>query len=94
MPRGTRRLQINRQQKHILLLALFLLKHLHGEARPPKRQVLNFIDLRHLIQIRNEDRRTTAKTKIFSYFCLFSIPTGSTASSARKTLHTKSIRRI
>src|SRR2546430_1137925 len=60
MSRGTRRLQVNRQQKHILLLALFLLKYQHGNTRPAKRQVLNLIDLHHLIQIRDEDRRRVA----------------------------------
>jgi len=60
MPRGTRNLQINRQQKHILLLALFLLKHAQGKVRPLKRQVISFIDIKNLILIREEDRRTVA----------------------------------
>lgn len=58
MPIRTRRIQVTRQQKHILLLALFLIKHQHGGARPSKQQVLNFIDLHCLIAIRAEDRKT------------------------------------
>jgi hypothetical protein len=53
----TRRVQINRQQKHILLLALFLLKYKHGKAQPEKRHVLQFIDFKNLIAIRDEDRQ-------------------------------------
>ena len=60
MPRGTRKLQINRQQKNILLLALFLLKHAHGKAQPLKRHVIAFIDTKNLIIVRPEDRRTVA----------------------------------
>jgi restriction endonuclease Mrr len=60
MPRGTRKLQINRQQKHILLLALFLLKYAHGKPHPLKRHVIGFIDTKNLITIRPEDRKIVA----------------------------------
>ncbi|HWB60045.1 MAG TPA: hypothetical protein VG733_11175 [Chthoniobacteraceae bacterium] len=60
MPRGTRKLQINRQQKHILLLALFLLKHAHRKIYPLKRDVIGFIDSKNLMLIRDEDRKKVA----------------------------------
>ena len=46
------RLQVNRQQEHILLLALFMLKHKVKKDSPPKKQVLGFIRIRGLIQVR------------------------------------------
>ncbi len=58
--RGTRQLQVNRQQKHILLLALFLLKHAHSKPRPLKGRVINFIEANRLLIIRPEDRRVVA----------------------------------
>jgi hypothetical protein len=60
MPRGIRKLQINRQQKHVLLLALFLLKYAHGKPYPLKRHVIGFIDTKNLIIIRPEDRKIVA----------------------------------
>ena len=55
-----RKLQINRQQKHILLLVLFLLKYAHGKPHPLKRHVIGFIDTKNLITIRPEDRKIVA----------------------------------
>lgn len=57
MAREPRKLQITRQQQHVLLLALFLLKHILHQPRPEKRQVINFIRIRKLILIREEDRQ-------------------------------------
>jgi hypothetical protein len=57
MARGPRNIKITRQQKHILLLALFLLRHEHNQPRPEKRQVLNYIRLHNLIHLRDEDRQ-------------------------------------
>ena len=44
-----------KQQRRVLLLALYLLKHRYNEANPPKRQVLNFISLRHLMHVPADD---------------------------------------
>lgn len=60
MRKGPRKLQINRQQKHILLLALFLLKYAHSKPHPLKRHVLSFIDTKNLILIGPEDRKIVA----------------------------------
>lgn len=44
-----------KQQRRVLLLALCLLKHRYNVANPPKRQVLNFISLRHLMHVPADD---------------------------------------
>jgi hypothetical protein len=39
----------------VLLLALYILKNVYGVDRPPKKQVLNFISLRHLMHVPADD---------------------------------------
>ena len=57
MLKRTRTVQRTRQQKHILLLALFLLKHDQKMSSPERRYVTKFIGFRNLITIREEDRK-------------------------------------
>lgn len=60
MPRGTRRIQVARQQQHILLLALFLLKHEQKRRYPEKDDVVRFIAARNLIAISAGDREAVS----------------------------------
>ena len=55
MARGPRKLKISRQQENVVLLAIFCLKYDHSQDRPKKRQVLNYVKLKKLIQIREDD---------------------------------------
>lgn len=60
MSKGSRRVQVNRQQKSILLLALFLLKYKNKRNAPPKNDVLRFIERQNLMAISDSDfERTT-----------------------------------
>jgi hypothetical protein len=40
-----------RQQRRIILLALYLLKRIYCAERPSKKQVLNFVSLKRLMHI-------------------------------------------
>jgi len=44
-----------KQQQRVVLLALYLLKHIFNHNMPEKKQVLNFIQLRGLMNIPKED---------------------------------------
>jgi hypothetical protein len=44
-----------KQQRRVLLLALYLLKRRYGVDPPPKYQVLNFISLRRLMHVPADD---------------------------------------
>jgi restriction endonuclease Mrr len=54
MNRGTK----VKQQQRVVLLALYLLKHIFGHNTPEKKQVLNFIQFRDLMNIPKEDLDT------------------------------------
>lgn len=64
MSKGTRKLQVNRQQKNILLLALFILKHKIKKHDPESKQVLNFIKFQKLIIITEADLVLVSKSQL------------------------------
>lgn len=45
-----------KQQRRVLLLALYLLKNRFGDHHPPKRKVLRFVQSQHLMHIPSEDK--------------------------------------
>lgn len=63
MPRRSQKVQVNRQQKHILLLALFLMKYKEHRPLPKKRDVIRYIDIKHLIAIRDWDREIVSNNE-------------------------------
>ncbi|MCP5541840.1 MAG: hypothetical protein H7A52_16985 [Akkermansiaceae bacterium] len=52
--------RLEKQRRMIVLLALFLLKYKHGKTNPQKNQVINFVSIHNLIQVRPNDQKTVA----------------------------------